>query len=138
MGTLGQGTPNQWISEVSQAQEKVMVSCLLHDSGEKFGPFFHHTEERINQFSYRDLLEHKVFPTMKETLGMTKFRRMVWQQDGAKPHQAEMIMEWLDSIFQERMLPIKSLRGDSWAPSSPDLNPCDFFLWGYCVSPSSK
>ena len=25
----------------------------------------------------------------------------------------------------------ESRRGDSWAPSSPDLNPLDFFLWGY-------
>ena len=29
------------------------------------------------------------------------------------------------------MIALKSLRGDSWAPYSPDYNPCDFFLWGY-------
>ena len=29
------------------------------------------------------------------------------------------------------MLALKSLRGDSWAPYSPDCNPCDFLLWGY-------
>ena len=29
------------------------------------------------------------------------------------------------------MLALKARRGESWAPSSPDLNPCDFFLWGY-------
>ena len=29
------------------------------------------------------------------------------------------------------MLALKSLRGDSWAPSSPDMNPADYFLWGY-------
>ena len=40
-------------------------------------------------------------------------------------------MEWLETIFQERMLAIKCLRGDTWAPYSPDCNPCDFFLWGY-------
>ena len=42
-----------------------------------------------------------------------------------------MVMEWLETIFQERMLAIKCLRGDTWAPYSPDCNPCDFFLWGY-------
>jgi hypothetical protein len=26
---------------------------------------------------------------------------------------------------------IKSRRGDILAPSSPDLTPLDFFLWGY-------
>ena len=29
------------------------------------------------------------------------------------------------------MLALKAIRDESWAPSSPDLNPCDFFLWGY-------
>ena len=68
---------------------------------------------------------------MKRVLGQDKFDTTVWQQDGAKPHQANMVMDWLDGIFEERMLAIRSRRGDSWAPSSPDLNPLDFFLWGY-------
>ena len=55
----------------------------------------------------------------------------MWQQDGAGPHQANMVMDWLDSVFASRMLALKSRRGDSWAPSSPDMNPLDFFLWGY-------
>ena len=44
---------------------------------------------------------------------------------------SNMVMEWLDGIFEERMLAIRARRGDSWAPSSPDMNPCDSFLWGY-------
>ena len=40
-------------------------------------------------------------------------------------------MNWLDTIFKERVLAIKCIRGDTWAPYSPDCNPCDFFLWGY-------
>ena len=42
-----------------------------------------------------------------------------------------MVMDWLDGVFANRMLALKSRRGDSWAPSSPDMNPADFFLWGY-------
>ena len=64
----------------------------------------------MTQFSYRQLLENQVFPLMKQQLGLTKFRRTVWQQDGAKPHQARMVMEWLDGIFKNRMLALKSLR----------------------------
>ena len=127
----GQGTPDQWVTQATQSPEKVMVFCLLHGSGTKFGPFFLPADGRVNQHTYRELLEDKVFPIMKQKLGLTKFRKTVWQQDGAKPHQARMVMEWLDAIFQERMLAIKSVRGDSWAPYSPDCNPCDFFLWGY-------
>ena len=29
------------------------------------------------------------------------------------------------------MLALKSPRGQDWSPQSPDLNPCDFFLWGH-------
>ena len=68
---------------------------------------------------------------MKRQLGQVGFDSTIWQQDGAKPHQANMNMDYLDRIFQERMLALKARRGDSWAPSSPDINPCDFFLWGY-------
>ena len=103
-----------------------MVFCLLHGSGKKFGPFFHEVDENINQFSYRSLLQRKVFPQMKRALGEALFNLTVWQQDGAKPHQANMVR--LDSIFEERMLAIKSRRGETWAPSSPDLNPLDFSL----------
>jgi hypothetical protein len=29
------------------------------------------------------------------------------------------------------MLVLKVRRGNLWAPASPNLNPCDLFLWGY-------
>ena len=32
------------------------------------------------------------------------------------------------------MLALKSRRGQAWSPSSPDLNPCDFWAWGYLKS----
>ena len=36
------------------------------------------------------------------------------------------------AYFQRRMLEkCLTLKSDSWAPHSPDLNPPDFFLWGY-------
>ena len=127
---VGGGTPEQWVTQASQAQQKIMVFCLLHGSGQKFGPYFL-SEGRVTQYTYRELLETKVFPKMKEKLSLAGFKRTIWQQDGAKPHQAVMVMNWLDTIFKERMLAIKCIRGDTWAPYSPDCNPCDFFLWGY-------
>ena len=63
---------------------------------------------------------------MKRMLGQNMSSQAIWQQDGAKPHQANMVMEWLDGIFEDRMLAIRSRRGDTWAPSSPDLNPLDY------------
>ena len=56
---------------------------------------------------------------MRQALGLTKLRWTVWQQDGVKPHQAKMVMKWLDTIFQDRMLAIKCLRGDTPTLRSP-------------------
>ena len=38
----------------------------------------------------------------------------IGKQDSAKPHQANMLREYLDSIFEERMLAIRAVRGDSF------------------------
>ena len=47
----------------------------------------------------------------------------------ATAHTARRSMEMLRELFSGRLV---SLRGDiSWPPRSPDLSPCDFFLWGY-------
>ena len=127
----GSGTPNQWRSEAAQSSLKVMVFCCLTGCGQKFGPFFLADGGRVTQHSYKELLESQLFPQMKEKLGRRRWSKLVWQQDGAGPHQANMVMDWLDGVFANRMLALKSRRGNSWAPSSPDMNPADFFLWGY-------
>lgn len=128
-GNDGEGRPAQWVSQAVQSPDKVMVFCLLKGSGEKFGPYFIPPDEPVNQFSYRELLEKTVFPLMMLMLGRAVWGRTWWQQDGAKPHQARMVMQWLDGIFGERLLALKSLRGVDWAPSSPDMNPVDYYLW---------
>ena len=51
-------------------------------------------------------------------------------QDGAAPHTANETMRSLKVYFGRRIISKKS--DFSWAPRSPDLNPLDFFLWGYC------
>ena len=52
-----------------------------------------------------------------------------FQQDGATPHMANITMQWLDKRFPERL--ISRRRGPEWAPHSPDLNPLNFYLWGF-------
>ena len=38
-------------------------------------------------------------------------------------------LDWLQMQFPGRLISNKS--DFVWPPRSPDLNPCDFFLWGY-------
>ena len=37
---------------------------------------------------------------------------------------------WLEDHFDDRLISFKT--PNIWSPHSPDLNPLDFFLWGYC------
>ena len=57
-------------------------------------------------------------------------RDVQWfQQDGATPHTANITMEMLDHRFPDRV--ISRRRESKWSPHSPDLNPPDFYLWGF-------
>ena len=68
---------------------------------------------------------------MKRGLEQVEFDNTIFQQDGAKPHTANSVMDYLDRIFGPNMLALKSRQGEPWAPTSPDMSACDFWLWGY-------
>ena len=54
---------------------------------------------------------------------------MWFQQDGATAHTSRRSLGLLREMFPGHVV---SLRGDiGWSLRSPDLSPCDFFLWGY-------
>lgn len=52
-----------------------------------------------------------------------------FQQDGATPHTSRESLNWLRDHFEDRV--ISNRLPIVWAPHSPDLNPADFYLWGY-------
>ena len=55
-----------------------------------------------------------------------------FQQDGATAHTSQNAIKILKEMFPNHLI---SMRGDiGWPPRSPDLNPCDYFLWGYLKS----
>lgn len=63
-------------------------------------------------------------------------RQRIWfQQDGASAHTSWASLTKLRHLFPGHVI---SLRGDvAWpprSPRSPDLAPCDYFLWGYIKS----
>ena len=69
---------------------------------------------------------------------MPKFRAIqnsqnyVLMQDGAPPHFANTVRTFLDQNFGDRWIGRGcGERNLAWPPRSPDLTPCDFFLWGY-------
>ena len=52
-----------------------------------------------------------------------------FQQDSAILHTANITMKWLDRRFAGRL--ISRPRISEWSQPSPDLNPPDFYLWGF-------
>ena len=57
----------------------------------------------------------------------------VFQQDGAPPHIKHNVMEYLERVFTSNRV-ISRYFDFTWPPRSPDLNPLDFWFWGYVKS----
>ena len=83
----------------------------------------------VNQENYLEMLREKVWPCLEEK----NTTRHIWfQQDGAPSHTSNIVMDWLNLKFPGRVISRKS--NVPWPPQSPDLNPLDYWLWGYCLS----
>ena len=52
-----------------------------------------------------------------------------FQQDGAPAHTSNIVQDWGTLKFGQKFLHKKM-----WPARSPDLNPCDYFLWGHLKS----
>ena len=57
-----------------------------------------------------------------------------FMQDRAQPHQTDKVFRFLHEYFGDTVIvldyPKFTNTGIAWLPYSPDLSPCDFFLWG--------
>jgi hypothetical protein len=110
--------------------DRATVWCAVSRMG-IIGPYFFEEGNRaatVNSERYVSILQNYFAPALEE-LGLEN----VWfQQDGAKAHTARASMQFSREMFPERLI---SLRGDiPWPARSPDLTPCDFFLWGYLTA----
>ena len=63
---------------------------------------------------------------------MLQLKTVTFLQDGAPAHYARKVRDYLNQFFPDRWI---EHRGPlEWAARSPDLTPCDFFLWGFLKS----
>ena len=87
------------------------------------GPFI--SRDTINAQRYLIMLQENIWP---EVNTWENIEELIFMQDGAPPHFATVVREWLNEHFPGRWL---DRRGPhEWPARSPDLTPCDFFLWG--------
>ncbi len=125
-GHINRHNSSYWAEEnpheqipIKHSPQGVMVWCGIWSEG-LIGPFFF--DENVNGQSYLRMLTEFLWPKIKE-------KHIHFQQDGAPAHYANTVRSWLDENFPEQWL---GRRGPiEWPPRSPDLSPCDFFLWGH-------
>jgi hypothetical protein len=86
----------------------------------------HVLPQRLTGNSYRHFLENDL-PTLLD-LPLAIRAQMWFMHDGAPPHFSITVREFLDNMYPDRSIG----RGghSAWPPSSPDLNPVDFHIWG--------
>jgi hypothetical protein len=88
-------------------------------------------EEPVNTERYLSMLRKSFVPDL--ATGLLLHTRW-FVQDGARPHTANVSWDFLHDTFVSRVIstrfPDRSACGQNWQRNSPDLNPCDYFLWG--------
>ena len=112
--------PN-YINEKPLNDDKVMVWCAF-STDYVYGPYFF--DDTVNGERYLAMLKYFFWP-MHSRLKSKKKLLSILQHDGAPPHRKKEVDEYLESKFGDRFI-----GSGIWPPRSPDLNPCDFSLWG--------
>lgn len=100
----------------------VIGSCLV-------GPVA--LPNRLTGANYLEFLV-QTLPDLLDDLPLMTRHNMNFMLDGAPPHFSREVRDFLNNTYPDKWIgrggPIE------WPPRSPDLTPCDFYLWGYIKS----
>ena len=109
-----------------QTEFKINVWMGIIDS-HLIGPY--RMPEKLNGRNYLHFLEN-ILPELLENVPLALRQEMIFMHDGAPPHFALPERQFLNTAYPERWFGRGADAPMSWLPRSPDLNPCNFFLWG--------
>ncbi|GFU66961.1 uncharacterized protein TNCV_4296131 [Trichonephila clavipes] len=121
----------------SEANPQVYVETPLHPeklTGALYGleeSFFKNDEGlnvTVNGDRYRAMITNFFIPELKNH----DVQELWFQQDGATCHTARATIDLLKDTFGDRL--ISYFGPGNWPPTSCDLTPLDYFLWGYLKS----
>ncbi|GBN70459.1 hypothetical protein AVEN_164132-1 [Araneus ventricosus] len=82
---------------------------------------------RVNRTRYETLLRSQLIPALKERVCVFS---TIFIQDGARPRIITSVKKLLYPHFGNNRI-ISRLFRKAWSPRSSNLNPRDFWLWGY-------
>lgn len=111
-----------------QRRFSVNVWCGIVDD-ELIGPFI--LENRLVAETYMEFLRNELFTSLENTPLLTRMN-MYFQHDGAPPHTAHRVREFLNEHFAGKLIGAGGVI--NWPPRSPDLTPLDYCIWGWMKS----
>ncbi len=106
---------------VTKHPASAMMLGVVASDGKRMPPFWFQKGVKIGQKEYEDVLTHVVKPWLDINYPNGGY---VFQQDSAPSHMAKKTQTWLRENLAD-FWPF-----ELWPPSSPDLNPLDFGVWG--------
>lgn len=120
--------PHLTIERHFQQEFSINIWCGIIDNV-IIGPY--ELPGRLNGNQYLQFLQNDL-PNLLDDVPLNLRQNMWFMHDGAPPHYPAAVRNFLDEWLSRRWFG----RGSEfpWPPRSPDLNPLDFFLWGYIKS----
>lgn len=118
-----QENPRHFVTTRTQYPRKINVFAGIFRN-RLIGPF--EVDGNLDATKYLSLLQNEIGPAVAE---IADGGEIWYQHDGCPAHYSAEVREYLDNAFPGRWIgrggPIR------WPARSPDLAPCDFFLWGH-------
>ncbi|GFT86121.1 transposable element Tcb1 transposase [Trichonephila clavipes] len=111
-------------------RKKLTVCCALWAGG-IIGQYFKNDEGHnvtVNGDRYRAMITNFFIPELNNN----DVQELWFQQDGATCHTARATIDLLKDTLGDRL--ISRFGPVNWPPTSCDLTPLDYFLWGYVKS----
>lgn len=109
-----------------RAQVRFSINVWCGILGDRIiGPYFYSgtlNGQRYFSFVQNDML------SLLEPIPDDERRSIIFQQDGAPAHNTNVVMNFLRNNYNGL---IANNSATPWPARSPDLTPCDFFLWGF-------
>ena len=100
----------------------VMVFGMVSSAGHIMPPHIFEVGLKVNTKVYLDVLKSVVISWGNQVAGGTPW---MWQQDSVPTHQSKETQALLQKECYD-FVPFSH-----WSPSSPNLNPLDYFVWSY-------
>lgn len=128
---FNRNTHFQWATENPHAvrernnQNRFSVNVWCGVKGSRlFGPFF--IEGHLTADKYLEFLNNQL-QNYRQVLPAAENENILFQQDGAPPHNARRCTARLAELFGANV--ISTTGPVRWPARSPDLTPLDFFVW---------